>query len=167
MQSTNRRAFWPFNFAMRNVNMSSKGALTILAAASTIAASSPTAHRARPVSSLSCQAPTTKSSAVKQYLQLLVSDTSSADADTLRAEMGLPGRLDTAQVSLVSADSVCTRVTQAVDSAFARSASPVSLIVFKIGSSYAAHDQRVATTQETGSIHIVDSAFTYITTIGY
>jgi hypothetical protein len=119
----------------------------------------------RPATWLTCQGSSSQSDELRHYLQALVSDTHATYANRVRSSMGLSSTLDTSAVALVSVDSVCTRVTYAVDSAFGRSPSPVSLIVVRFGPLYGAFDQRIVT--GSSFLNVVDSTFTYVKTITY
>ena len=136
-----------------------------VAAVVTVSAAAPA--NAPQTTLLTCQGSSGKATAFRRFLQHLVSDTS-VRASAVRSRVGLTTTLDTAQVTLVSIDSVCTRVTQVVDSV-ARTSPPSSesMIVMQFGSRYGAYDQTVAEGSGRTMIRILDSTFTYHNTIAW
>jgi hypothetical protein len=78
--------------------------------------------------------------------------------------MGLSAAIDTSRVTIVMNDTVCTRVTFAVDSAFARSESAMALVVVQYGTRYAAYDTGIIW-KGPSMMHLVDSTFTYVLSV--
>lgn len=113
---------------------------------------------------LQCRSATSNAAvALRRYVQNVVSGTRTSTT-TFRSTLSIPA-MDTSMVSLISSDSVCTRVTQVVDSVFARtSPSTQSLIVVQFGGFYGAYNPDVAWTGPS-SMFILDTAFNYIRTI--
>jgi hypothetical protein len=112
---------------------------------------------------LSCRGTSAQSLALQRYVRALASEANpkQTSATAARSALGLSAALDTNLVTIVVNDTVCTRVTQAVDSAYGRSASPVALIVVQYGSRYAGYDTRIVW-KGPSFMHLVDSTFTYV-----
>jgi hypothetical protein len=107
---------------------------------------------------LTCQGQSARAEALRWYVQNLVSDSHAASGTTVRSSLGLAAPMDTAAVVFVSNDTICTRVTRAVDSAAARSPNPSSLVVVKFGPLFGGLDLRE---HGTNTVFVVDSLFTF------
>jgi len=123
------------------------------------AAASPTPQRTL----LSCRGATTEALALRRVIRATVSESNpnQAPAAAARRALGLSAAIDSSLVTIVTNDSVCTRVTQAVDSAFGRSASPIALVVVQYGNNYAGYDTRIVW-KGPSVMHLVDSTFTFV-----
>jgi len=109
---------------------------------------------------LNCRSATAESAGLIEYVKEVASRNTPA-----RDSLGLAG-VDTAQIVLVTTDSVCTEVTRSIDAANRRSLSAAAYIVVKAGNRY------VALWPETngvsgGLVHYVDTAFVYKSAVIY
>lgn len=111
----------------------------------------------------SCRAATTEALALRRVIRATVSESNPnrTSAAAARSALGLSAAIDSSLVTIVTNDSVCTRVTQAVDSAFSRSASPIALVVVQYGNNYAGYDTRIVW-KGPSFMHLVDSTFTFV-----
>jgi hypothetical protein len=108
---------------------------------------------------LSCNATGDKATALRRYVQNIVSGTRSSTT-TIRTTLGISA-MDTSAVALVTSDSICTRVTRVVDSVFAKRPSVSALIVVQFGNRYGAYDPTIDW-KGASEMYVLDSAFTYI-----
>jgi hypothetical protein len=103
---------------------------------------------------------------MRSYLQIIVSTNNEPADDSLRALIGLSASLDTAAIVSVTSDSVCTRGTRAVDSAFGVAPNrTVGMIMYRVGPSYALFDDSRTGPPPPASLHFIDSTFTYSVTL--
>ena len=112
---------------------------------------------------LTCRGATTEALALRRVIRATVSESNPnrTSAAAARSALGLSAAIDSSLVTIVTNDSVCTRVTQAVDSAFGRSASPIALVVVQYGNNYAGYDTRIVW-KGPSVMHLVDSTFTFV-----
>jgi hypothetical protein len=72
--------------------------------------------------------------------------------------------MDSTAVTLVTADSICTAVTRAVDSTMGRAPSASSLIVVQFGNRYAAYNPDIVW-KGPSMMYVLDSAFKHLKSI--